>query len=510
MTGDGVSVQALMAERAYHVDVTAKPIVDKDADTIYVGDPEDPFKDAEKVTYKKGSSGTDIGGLTDGTEYWVIVKDDGRIQLAASEQDAKDGKAIDLDDPVDGGNAHVLERTGTLLDPVDNFQFDPNGDHFEIDFDDLNGLTTGDAVVYKVGGGSSAIGGLTADTTYYAVVKDGKLQFADSFENAVKGKAIELTGAGTGDEHAFVNASHSASVDARSGAAGGKTGVAGHVAVNIVTGRTLGEYGDNATITLAEADNDSNTAIGASNIQADATSLTLTRALPGTAATGSTTGVGLGFAIGYSAYDTDAQIVGSATVAGTAGDLSVDANGDHTVVTLAGAGTASNGTAVAGAVALGISNNTTDAKILAGTGLEVDGNLSITADSALRQTTEANAEVTGKGGTGVGAAIALGWADDDVTARLARNVSKDVLGETIDVIADNVKVEAKGTITATVLATASAKGEKNSNDGGQTSQEQTSSQTDFVNTRTHSSLTEPTPQTTVANANNQSQSQTSN
>ena len=77
-------------------------------------------------------------------------------------------------------------------------------------------------------------------------------------------------------------------------------------------------------------------------------------------------------------------------------------------------------------------------------------------------------------------------------------------------VADDVKVEAKGTITSTVLATGSAEGEKNANSGGQTSQNQTGSQTSFLNARTNSSLNEPTPQTQVASANQTSQNQTTN
>ena len=157
-------------------------------------------------------------------------------------------------------------------------------------------------------------------------------------------------------------------------------------------------------------------------MKADATAYTLTRALPGTATTGTATGVGLSFAIGYAGYDTNAQINGSATVSG-ANDLTVDAKGDQTVITLAqaGVGAGSGGTAVGGAIALGISDNTTDARVLAGLALDVEGDLTITADNAVRQTTEANAEVKGSGGTGVGAAIALGWTEDDVNARLERS-----------------------------------------------------------------------------------------
>ena len=101
-----------------------------------------------------------------------------------------------------------------------------------------------------------------------------------------------------------------------------------------------------------------------------------------------------------------------------------------------------------------------------------------------------------------GAAIALGWVDDDVTARLARDVSTGAS------TADDVTVEAKGTISLTTAASASAMGEKSADEGGDTAEEQTGSQTDFAKDRSGSDLAKPEPQTQVAKANNESKSQT--
>ena len=62
-----------------------------------------------------------------------------------------------------------------------------------------HGLSTGDAVVYS--DGTTADGGLTDGTTYYAIVVDtDTIQLATSVANANAGTAIVLDGAGTDDQ----------------------------------------------------------------------------------------------------------------------------------------------------------------------------------------------------------------------------------------------------------------------------------------------------------------------
>jgi hypothetical protein len=64
-----------------------------------------PFATGDKVTYSDGG-GTEIGGLNDGDDYYVIKVDANTIQLAASLADAIAGTEIDLTDGV--GAAHTL------------------------------------------------------------------------------------------------------------------------------------------------------------------------------------------------------------------------------------------------------------------------------------------------------------------------------------------------------------------------------------------------------------------
>jgi hypothetical protein len=64
-----------------------------------------PFATGDKVTYADGV-GTEIGGLTDGDDYYVIKVDANTIQLAASLEDALAGTEIDLTDGI--GASHTL------------------------------------------------------------------------------------------------------------------------------------------------------------------------------------------------------------------------------------------------------------------------------------------------------------------------------------------------------------------------------------------------------------------
>jgi len=131
--------------------------------------------------------------LTSGTDYYVIKEDGGKIKLATSATNANDGTVIDLTSQ-GSGDAHKLERTGK-----DDLTFDPDADHFSFSSDETETLRTGDQVVYGNGGGTD-FGGLSDGTTYYAIVKKGYLSLASSRENAMKGKAVTVTSAGSGTD----------------------------------------------------------------------------------------------------------------------------------------------------------------------------------------------------------------------------------------------------------------------------------------------------------------------
>ncbi|NJN49217.1 MAG: hypothetical protein HC805_04815 [Alkalinema sp. RL_2_19] len=69
------------------------------------------FGSGQAVIYSNGG-GSDLGGLEDGTTYFVIVIDANTIQLAESADDADDGNAIDLNNTGVQGTGHLLRDPG--------------------------------------------------------------------------------------------------------------------------------------------------------------------------------------------------------------------------------------------------------------------------------------------------------------------------------------------------------------------------------------------------------------
>ncbi|PYR14346.1 MAG: hypothetical protein DMF94_34420, partial [Acidobacteria bacterium] len=83
------------------------------------------FKDQQEILYSyDAKTGKPIGGLVDGGKYFTVLRPDGNVELAASLDDAKAGKAIDLVlDLVDGGDG--VTGTGHRLGVFDT---DPSND----------------------------------------------------------------------------------------------------------------------------------------------------------------------------------------------------------------------------------------------------------------------------------------------------------------------------------------------------------------------------------------------
>jgi hypothetical protein len=495
VSGDGVIVEATMIESAIDVEATELQTVDTDADTLFVGEQDELVSGAE-VIYSNGG-GTDIDGLTNGTRYFVIQGENGLIQLAASASDAEAGKAIDLEDQ-GAGDAHVLERSDH-----DNIDFDPDKSRFEVALENSKGLITGDIVRYSNGGGDD-IGGLSDGSTYFAIDDgDGKLKLAEDRDKALQGEAIELTSAGTGDAHSLSGNSHATGASAKSGAGGGKTGVAGSVAINVAEGDTSARLGEGAIISARDGSADIDNDIGASKVGASANTYTLTQAQPNATTTGTSLGLGLSFGIGIAAHESIASIDAGATL-DAAGDISVQADSDHAMATRAQAGAQSDGgTAIGGALALSVANNNTGASVAAGSALQSSGNVSITAASSQDQSSEADADTKG-GQTGVGIAFAMGWVEDDTSALLARDVSTGAAS------ASDVKVEATSKVNAKTVAIGSAEGSKSESDGGNTADQETQNQTDYTNSRAGTSVQSPNPGSQVAAGNSVAADQSAN
>jgi hypothetical protein len=492
VTGAGVAVEAGMAQREVGFQVATLPVVDIAADTIFVGE-DITLATGTEVTYVNlNGFGTDIGGLSNGSSYFVIAEGDGLIKLASSAENAAAGTAIDLTS-VGSGTDHRLIQLA-LAAPV---TFDPAADRFAASIDATAPLVTGDAVRYEKGSGD-AVGGLTDSATYFAIIgENGKLKLAESRADAFAGKAITLTGAGTDDGHKLIDTSHSTQVFAKAGAGGGKTGVAGAVGINISLGETAARLGDGAVID-AES--------GAVRVEAITGSTTVGRALPATNASGTSLGLGLSFGIAVADYDTSAVIAGDASV-GDAGNVTVSAAGDHGTWAHARAGAASSadaGTAIGGAVALTVTLNETRAAIEAGdSAIGMTGELSVAAANGQVAATEADADTKG-GSTGVGIAIAVAWVEDDTSALLARDIASDAQK------AGKVSVTAVSGITAKTTASGSSEGAKSEDNGGKTADQESQSQTNFAGNRAGTQLSTPQPGAQTDSANSTAANQTGN
>ena len=85
-------------------DATSSSVVDTTANTLTFANHR--FVTAQRVTYTDGG-GTAIGGLTDGTAYFIIKVDQNTIQLASSASNANNSTAISLSSGAAGGS-HTL------------------------------------------------------------------------------------------------------------------------------------------------------------------------------------------------------------------------------------------------------------------------------------------------------------------------------------------------------------------------------------------------------------------
>lgn len=137
------------------------------------------FSDGDEVTYTN-SSGSDIGGLTTGTNYFVVSSATNTFKLAAT----SGGSAINLTAPasvtVDGSDAAVVVTASDKIVTSNSF-------------------TNGDEVKYFNGNGSD-ISGLTNNSNYFIINASGS-EFQLSATSG--GAAISLTAVGGGTSHTF-------------------------------------------------------------------------------------------------------------------------------------------------------------------------------------------------------------------------------------------------------------------------------------------------------------------
>ena len=291
-----------------------------------------------------------------------------------------------------------------------------------------SGLRTGDAVVYQHGGGGTDIGGLTDGKTYYVnVQEDGKLKLYDTRAHALAGgttgvKDLSGTLTGIGSAHKLVDESDSFGAQATSGAGGGKTGVAGSLAINIGTTDTEAElsYGGSASTLTIQGGGDITLSAGSDVFNTAS-------ALPSDGGgDGSKVGVGASIAFNYGENSTLAQ-VGDGTVFNGGhldmGALTLTATSAQDMVTEAKNG-AKGSTAITPVVAISISNNDTEATLGSGAQISIGGDFSAQASLTSKVDSSAVGD-TESDSTGVGISIALTVANDSSVATTGRSLSAD-------------------------------------------------------------------------------------
>jgi hypothetical protein len=152
-------------------------------DELYI--PNHGLVTGQAVVYSS-AGGTAIGGLTSGTTYFIIKRDNSIVRLASSAANAAASPAVAVNlttTPVSG--THTLTVTALNL-TTDTITIPGHG------------FLQGELVQYDTQG-QTAITGLTTATPYYIIFVNGdNIKLATTPENAIAGTAINLTLAGVG------------------------------------------------------------------------------------------------------------------------------------------------------------------------------------------------------------------------------------------------------------------------------------------------------------------------
>src|SRR6266480_3349675 len=493
VNADGVSAKATMASRDVKFTVDHIDVIDTGKSTIFVG-LDSGLKTGDKRTYDKGvNTNNPIDGLTSGNDYYVRVLDGGKIQLYEASDDAQhpDSAAKSGDETklvhltgTGSGTGHKLkwafDAGNPLSLPGSDVSFDPSTQLRVIDLAEGSQLDTGDAVHYDNGGGST-MGGLNTTDTFYVIQLDDKhSQLAGSRQHALDGTAVKLNDDGNTTQ-TLVDSTDTFRAQARSGAGGGKIGVAGSVAINIAQVHTRGMigYGGSgaASVTLVGGDVD---------LEAQSRTDNFVDASPTSSAHGaggSSVGVGASFGLNVVLEDTTAGIADGQSVTGSAGQFTIKADNQNTAVTVAENGASGGGTQVGAAVAIAVVDISTTAKAGADQGgsvttLTLSGALEVEAIHSDTVYTTTKGEAAGDG-TAVGASVSLNIVTDDTIATVARSFTGGTLVTVASTSRMDTRAEARGSASG---ASSTKDGTNDTSDSNKSrdSQQETNHQADFA------------------------------
>jgi hypothetical protein len=412
--------------------------VNTSADTINVGD-NSGFATGQPVVYHAGTGNTAIGGLTDGTTYYVIkpANDATHIQLAATGADAAAGKAIDLTS-VGTGAGHTLTRdqlslaVGTYDLPSDvktelvsvalggagagdfalggsiNLNFVRDSlDAYIGDTPAGKSVTAGGNVIVTAGD-SSTIGSAAGAL---AIAIDGAAIGAAVSTNDISNNVTaDIQGATVSGYEVEVGTTEDANIDNVTAAGSGAEAFAlgGSVSVNLIRNTAQADIASGAKVT------------GTALVQVSSADTSTIYSLSGAGAFSAGVGVGAAAAVNDISNTTNAYIDGSgtsvSTPAGSGGDVTVSAESTPSIWTLAGGIAASGSVAVAGSTAVNVMANHVDSYINAAT-VTADGSALVlgTTDPTLYTwagTIDGSLEV------GIGGTAAVNYLGNTTKARI--------------------------------------------------------------------------------------------
>jgi hypothetical protein len=374
----------------------ASKVVDFNNDTINLGNHQ--FSTGDAVIYRK-SNLVSIGGLSDGTTYYVIVDPNQRqfIKLAASVDDAKAGTAIDISEPFLSyllGNAERLEsikdfanlklgiRTtegqlavnannrARILSITAGGSGAPNQNGLavagSVSLNFINYQTT--AFIDRVRGtieGSALNVNAKDESKVIAIAGSfglgGKAGFGaaiafNKVDNSVTG-TINRSGFNTRLTNINLTASNNSEIRSYVGSLGVSTeqqglGAAGTIAVNLITGKTDAAF----------LDSKANGFQGLPQITINATDTALIQSVAG--AVGASAANGLGAAVAYNSSDrtTTARVEGSQTQLDV-NTLSINAKAKGTIESLSVGVGGGKEAGLAGSASINFIKNGVDAHI---------------------------------------------------------------------------------------------------------------------------------------------------
>ena len=420
------------------IDPSAPGVVDTGADSIDLG-ADHGLKDGDRVVYHHGDGGSDIGGLEDGKAYFVNMTDN-EAKLYNTKDQAVAGGTEGLRDltSTGAGTAHTIKKTSrtqsTLADPNQdgNTEDAAKTSDGEVKFAAAlagAGLESNTRAFVGSSAPLTTTGALTIDSQSAAsvsakadgsstVTEEGSTNLGIAVGVSVGVLTTEATVGGTGlvtagslTAQAHMKGADTFVAEATSGASGGDTGVAGALAVNVVTSRVEAKIADGTSVVITGGGDVSITAKNEVSTNTKST---------GKQEGGGDTGVGASVALNIVDTDTLA-LVGTGAVITGADEVNMSATSKNDSDTTAQGGSA-GGTAVTPVVSIALMFDDTAAETRTGGVLTLTGALAATATHEGDINTNAAGEAEGTD-TAVGASLGLTIAAEMVAVALMRNVT---------------------------------------------------------------------------------------